>query len=228
MSKQRRSVVWIVGTHVLTTGLAIPTVIGILGAAIMAYANLRDPLHVLYVRTTFAVLGYAGGTLYSLAYLSKTTECESWTRCTAPSIIAFTILGAAGFALEFRLLQERTPFSIAILSAGYLVGGVAFALLTSAGFKRMASVPRTLDDERETVRAPSQKNGLAEAFRKRLLAACVGFALGFAVGIGISIYMASGGSRSLNDWQTRISIGLVVGGICAILGFVSGTRVKMW
>ncbi len=67
MSKKRRSVAWIVSTHVLTTGLAMPVVAGLASVAVVLAANIRDPLVALYVQATFAVLGYAGGTLYSLA-----------------------------------------------------------------------------------------------------------------------------------------------------------------
>jgi hypothetical protein len=54
------------------------------------------------------------------------------------------------------------------------------------------------------------------------LGGCVGLAIGFAVGLGIAIYFDRGGWQPQRGWQMRFVTGLVVGGIGAVLGLVSG------
>ena len=96
MSKRRRSVFWIVSTHVLTTGLAMPVIAALAATAIILFANIRDPLIALYLQATCAVSGYVCGAMYSLSYLRRAAECESWTKCTKQAIVTFAILNILG------------------------------------------------------------------------------------------------------------------------------------
>jgi hypothetical protein len=171
---------------------------------------------------TGTVLGYAGGTLYSLAYLRKTADCERWTSCTKPSILTFALLDMLACAWNVSELPERTAVSMGILMVSCLVSVVAFAVLTSAGFARMSPAGSPIPDTPGSLEAAGSSSSVkpgTSMLRKRLLGACVGFAAGFAVGLGISIYMDHGGGTG---WQTRIVTGFVVGGIGALLGLISG------
>ncbi len=70
MPKKRRSAAWIVSTHVLTTGLAIPAVAGLAYIALISLENIRDPHLALYLRATFVVMGSVGGIAALLGLIS--------------------------------------------------------------------------------------------------------------------------------------------------------------
>jgi hypothetical protein len=226
MSKRQRSVFWIVSTHVLTTGLAMPVIAGLAATFVIHFAGIGDPRIALYVQATFAVAGYVGGALYSLSYLRKTAECESWTNCTAPAIVTFAVLDILGCAWAVYELAPRTPASIAILVASYLVGLFAAAVITASGFAGMSSPTGAPREDSQSEESPVASNRFASKSTRRFLGACLGFAAGGAVGIGISISMGQGRAATPDVWQTRLLTALVVGSIGALLGLVSGPPQK--
>ena len=71
-AKRQRSRFWIVSTHVLTTAVAIPFVMGLVAIAAVARGNLQGNQAFL-ATLAFQAVGYVGGTYYSLSYLRKAT-----------------------------------------------------------------------------------------------------------------------------------------------------------
>ena len=92
-SKKKRSVFWVVLTHVLTTGFAMPTVTGMAGAPIAAI--YPSALSGFLLALGFQALGYIGGVYYSLSYLRKAALIEHPLACLKPSIITFTVLAVS-------------------------------------------------------------------------------------------------------------------------------------
>jgi hypothetical protein len=222
MSKKVRSVFWIVSTHVLTTGLAIPAVMGIASKLLIAHFDIRDPLIGLYLVATCSVVGCIGGTLYSLSYLGNEADCANWKRCTAPAIATFVILTILGLAAQIYSLQANTALTVGLLVATSLVSIAAFSIITSHGFSRMHH-PEVVEDPVPAARAaplPADRKLGGSWFRQRLIAAGIGFAVGFGAGMGMSFYLPSNGGTW--DWQSRFLTGMAVGGLGALLGLVSG------
>jgi hypothetical protein len=210
----------VVSTHVLTSGLAIPALAALASTGIILVGHVRNSWAALGVLTSSALVGYIGGTYYSLSYLQGADEHTHWPDCTRPSIIAFAILTLAGFAGNVMLLPERNGLSIGILAFCYLAIIVAFAWITASGFRRMAHRRQLADSQQLQVNV---ERGDAGRFRfQRLLGGGVGLAIGFAVGLGIAIYFDRGGWQPQRGWQMRFVTALVVGGIGALLGLVSG------
>ena len=220
MSRKPRSTFWVVSTHVLTTGLAIPTLAGIASAAIILYGDVRHPLAALAVQTACAVMGYVGGTYYSLSYLRGAAEHEHWTSCTRPSIIAFAILAILGFCLSMTQLQERNTLSIGFLAIFYLIMIMVFAKITASGFAQMShnstELGATLNSQRK-----AEPSVARDAKFGRLRGGGIGLVVGFVVGLGIAVYLDHGGWEPQNGWQTRLVIAFVVGGIGGLLGMIS-------
>jgi hypothetical protein len=213
---KQRSTFWVVSTHVLTTGLAMPAVAGIVAWAILEFGNIRDPLTDLAVRAACALAGYLGGVYYSLSFLRSAATHERWTDCTRPSIIAFSILELAGFAVNVMLLRERDTLSIGILGACYAGVMVGFAWITSTGFARLAQTD-TKSRAEPPVSTPEKEPGSS-----RVLWGCICFAACFAVGMGMAIQLDGKGLQPPDGWRMRLLIGSVVGGIGALLGMISG------
>jgi hypothetical protein len=59
--------------------------------------------------------------------------------------------------------------------------------------------------------------------RNRLMAAAAGLLLGAAIGVGISFRLLDANDAT---WTTRIAVGLIVGGIAAVLGLLFGLPQK--
>jgi len=204
----------------------MPVVAGMAALAIILFANIGDPQIALYIQATCSVAGYVGGALYSLSYLRKAAECESWTKCTRPAIVTFAVLNTLGCALNVYLLTPRTPFSIAILVSSNLVSLIAVAVITSSGFAAMSSQTSAPPDTIHPEESLTASNRLGTKFKRRLLGACAGLVGGAVVGFGISVYMDHGRPTTSDIWQTRLLIALVVVGIGALLGLVSGPPQK--
>src|SRR5437588_9531654 len=98
MSRKVRSTFWVVSTHVLTTGLAIPALAALASTGIILIGRVRNPWAALGIMTACALVGYIGGTYYSLSYLQGSAAHKHWPDCTGPSTIGFAILTLAGFA----------------------------------------------------------------------------------------------------------------------------------
>jgi len=69
MSTKVRSTFWVVSTHVLTTGLAIPALAALASTGIILVGRVRNSWVALGVLTSCALVGYIGGTYYSLRLL---------------------------------------------------------------------------------------------------------------------------------------------------------------
>jgi len=99
MAKKKQSVFWVVSTHVLTTGFAMPAVAGLISVAIVVATQpsaVADFLLLLGLQT----LGYIGGVYYSLSYIRKVALIEHPLACVKPSIITFALLAILGFAVN--------------------------------------------------------------------------------------------------------------------------------
>jgi hypothetical protein len=226
MSKKVRSVFWIVSTHILTTGLAVPAGAGIVSTMLISQFGIRNPLFSLYIVATCSVFGCIGGTLYSLNFLRNEADCVNWKRCTLPSIITFAILALVNLGFEVYVLKANDIFTVGLLTASFLVSFAAFAVLTSSGFARMpVSEPDEEPDEvlasrPQTAKGPANRKSAGLWIHKRVIAAAAGFAIGLIVGVAITFNV--GGKGAPFDWQNRLLTGLVVGGIGALLGLISG------
>ena len=139
MSKKRRSVFWVVSTHVLTTGFVMPAAAGMLsGPLVEIYpSNGLGFLLALGCQT----LGYIAGAYYSLSYLRKAAWIEQPMACVKPSIITFVVLAVISFAVNVALLfgsRSRginVVVGIAGLAVFYAVISFAFAKITQRGFR---------------------------------------------------------------------------------------------
>lgn len=133
MAIKVRSPFWVVSTHVLTTGVAMPFVAGAMAfAAIGALGMLGVPAWLLTL--AFDAGGYIGGTSYSLNYVRKEATLENWSACTIPSIITFAIMALLRLAFDIWRLPDKTPIFIVALVAFYIAIVVAFSVITRNGF----------------------------------------------------------------------------------------------
>ena len=215
MLRKRRSTFWVVSTHVLTTGMAIPAVAALVAAAIIWFGGLRDPLAVLSIQAGCAVVGYVGGTYYSLSYLKRTANHENWTDCTTPSVIAFAICAILGFAWSVTQLTEPNAASIGVLGICYALMIVVFWKITASGFRHMAERSTEVGDLKKSPNYVGKSHTKRAVFG-RLVGVCIGLTVGFVVGLAVAIYLDGPG------WETRLIIASVVGGIGAFLGLISG------
>jgi hypothetical protein len=221
MSKKQRSAFWVVSTHVLTTGLAFPTIAALAAAAMIRYGDVRDSRSDLSIRAACAVLGYVIGTYCSHSYLRGAAEHEHWTACTRPAIICFAFLAVIGFAWNVTQLQDRNAFSIGVLTICYFLIIVAFGWITATGFAQLSHEITQTDDMQKSHGTGEPTVTWAARF-PRLLGGCVGLAAGAVIGLGMAIYFDRGGWAPQNGWHTRLVTAIVVGGIGALLGVISG------
>jgi hypothetical protein len=203
-----RSTFWVVSTHILTVGLAFPAVAGIAEQATITYCGIRDPLVDAGIRSVFGLFASFAGVYYSLNYLRTAATHKQWTDCTTPSIVAFVILAAINLGLSVYAMKERTVMAVCVLSVSYIGATWAVSAITAAGFARLSSQEPLPD----TSRSP----------RPRLLWAATCFAASFVVGVGIAMYFDRQGLAPHDDWQRRITTGLVLAVIGALLGAISG------
>jgi len=144
---KQRSVFWIVSTHVLTTGFAMPAVAGGIGFAVLT-AMQPSAVVAFLLLLAFQAVGYIGGVYYSLSYIRSVAFIEnpnacikpSPNACIKPSIITFAVLAVIGFAVNVAGLVGRDGqginpiLGIIALAAFYVVICVAFARITQRGF----------------------------------------------------------------------------------------------
>jgi hypothetical protein len=142
MSKKKRSVFWVVSTHVITTGFVMPAIAGMFSA----------PLVEMYPSTGVGfllglgcqALGYIAGVYYSLSYIRKAALIEQPMACVKPSIITFVVLSVFGFAVNVALLfgnrlrGTNAIIGIVGLVVFYVVISLAFAKITQRGFRMIA------------------------------------------------------------------------------------------
>jgi hypothetical protein len=142
--KKARSRFWVVSTHVLTTGFAMPAVAGMIGSGLAPVAAVA-PVRVFLLRMALQALGYIGGVYYSLSYIRKVALIENAPACIKPSIITFIVLAVLGFGLNVALLftgqtkQIAPALAIPGLLLFYVVICAAFAKVTQQGFANMPS-----------------------------------------------------------------------------------------
>src|SRR5262249_1021101 len=160
----------------LTTGLAMPAVAALLYVGVISFGQIRDPLLALYLQATFAVLGYVGGTLYSLSYLRKTADCDAWTRCTAPAIVTLASTQVLSCSGNVYLVRDDGPLAIGVVALSYLVATVAVMMLTAQGFARMPRIETVAEAAPEqSVQSEVSGTRPGKRFKRRLVAAGVGF-----------------------------------------------------
>ena len=140
--KKIRSVFWVVSTHVLTTGFALPAVAGLTGLGVLSVAKM-SPLAAFLVLLTFQAVGYIGGVFYSLSYIRRVALLKNPVACITPSIITFAVLALIGFALNVSSLLDQPWGALSRIAAilaivlFFAVVGFAFAKITRRGFTRM-------------------------------------------------------------------------------------------
>jgi hypothetical protein len=143
--KKNRSVFWIVSTHVLTSGFVMPLLAFIVFYVITMNAGTAvrsfGPLAELGLLLALMTLGYVGGVLYSLSYLTKVAIMERPLACITPSIITFSILGVLFLAADIAKSWQRgiDIMATALLAFYYAGITVLFAVFTQRGFRRIAA-----------------------------------------------------------------------------------------
>ena len=223
MPLKSRSTFWVVSTHVLTSGFAIPVATGLVVGGIARAANVGPPFSVvaqLIISTTTTLIGTGGGVFYSLAYLKWRAQFDNWSQCAKPSVIAYVLLAVLGFGLGVWQPEGRTPEALGIGLLNTVIGITLFAWLTISGFQRMSRAPLTAEEllelaSPETVSSPRK-------IHPRLLSSGIGFVIGFVVGVGIAVFGLGGGGGPSLDWEMILVVGPFVGAIGALLGAASG------
>jgi hypothetical protein len=135
MPAKPRATWWIVSTHVLTTGFAMPLLASIIAAFVLVAAPFAlSPIAQLLVMLGAQAIGYLAGTCYSLAYLRTTATVPRWTACTRPCFIAFAVL--ATLALGFNIaVSSGDPVVFTIATAFYATITVIFTKITASAFR---------------------------------------------------------------------------------------------
>jgi uncharacterized membrane protein YhaH (DUF805 family) len=139
--RKQRSTFWIVSTHVLTTGFAMPAVAGVAAYSVLSQSRIEGPLAFL-ITLAFQAVGYIGGTFYSFSYLRKQTSVANPQGCTTFSIITFTILAVIGLGLNIATAKYLSALKIAAWIIFYVVITIGFAIITKKQFAAMAEDPQ--------------------------------------------------------------------------------------
>ena len=138
MAAKHRAKWWIVTTHVLTTGFAMPVIATVVGAILCGLLGLEGITGYLFI-LGFRAVGYIGGTYYSLAYLKKSAFSSDWVSCTVPSIIGFVTLALLGLAASI-IQATQAPGTLLVALGLVVFYGViiaAFVKATSDGFRAL-------------------------------------------------------------------------------------------
>jgi hypothetical protein len=218
-----RSTFWIVTTHVLTSGLAIPTVVGLGILGIVHLAKIDPPFSFLTELTVSLVsmlLGTGGGVLYSLRFIRRNATCEHWSRCTTPSVMAYGVLAVLGLGWGIWQVNPRTSEVMGIRVLSTLVGMGVFAWLTASGFGKMSREAVTTVGSGEV--APPVTVSQARKIHPRLVGSGVGFLIGFSVGVAIAVFGLGNGGVAQIEWDLALLAGGFVGILGALLGLASG------
>ncbi len=127
----------VVTIHYFTAGFAIPGVCAILCGLLFflmaASEKPVDALTLVIMGFVSQILGWIGGTYYSLSYLRKNVTTSDWRGCIAPSIVVAAILDLAwvmtSAALDPGKVLFATLTSVITLSL--------FGLITAKGFREL-------------------------------------------------------------------------------------------
>ena len=140
MTAKKRAKWWIVSTHVLTAGFAMPVLACVFGVVLVTILKLPElPARIILLGLMIA--GVIGGTYYSVRYVRKSAVTEDWEGCTRPSVVAFLLLHAP--LLGFNLIRDDASLPEVLLSvAVFSVLLVAFAKITGVEFRRQQAAIR--------------------------------------------------------------------------------------
>jgi hypothetical protein len=146
MAAKHRAKWWIVTTHVLTTGFAMPFIATIVGAILCGLLGLGGSIPGYLFYLGFRAVGYIGGTYYSLAYLKKSAISSDWVGCTVPSIIGFVTFALLGLAASIIqvLYGSGLIYEVLGLVVFYVVVIAAFVKVTSDGFRALQNQAQSL------------------------------------------------------------------------------------
>jgi hypothetical protein len=124
---------WIVSTHVLTAGFAMPLLAGIVAGLLCGLLELQGvTAYILF--GIMGALGYIGGTFYSLSYLKKKATTPNWSACTAPAIVWFAVIQLLTL-VAFAFQNSGSPPAILIWLLFNGSSFAVFAKITAKGFR---------------------------------------------------------------------------------------------
>ena len=139
---KRRSVFWVVTTHVLTTGFVMPLLATVLGLIVIPSLELSETGRMLLI-LGFQAAGYVGGVFHSMGYLRKAAIIERPRACIRPSILIYALLVLLGVWLHvivyFGPGASEVPLASRIIALAlfYLIIFSAFVLVTQRGFTKL-------------------------------------------------------------------------------------------
>lgn len=137
-AKKTRSPFWIVSTHILTTGVAMPLVAVNLAFPILAHYPL-SPMLAFLAQLAIIAGGYVAGTFYSLSYLRKVTAIRNPEACAKASVIVFVLLAILWLGVKIVFFHLTDPVTVVSWIVFYVVICWAFAKITRTGFLEMAA-----------------------------------------------------------------------------------------
>jgi hypothetical protein len=140
---------WIVSTHVLTTGFAMPCIAGLVGMVVCGQLGLQGAAGLVVILGLQAI-GYISGTYYSLSYLKKTAMTRDWVECTAPAIACFAALAVLGLVANVMQVSQSLSAALGLadkttgesppIPLGYeIIGLLVFYGIIIAGFAKITS-----------------------------------------------------------------------------------------
>jgi hypothetical protein len=142
MRKKTRSRFWVVSTHVLTTGFAIPFVASFVVTILLQTLQIEGWIAFL-VSLALQAIGYIGGTYYSLNYIQKVALIDNPMSCVKPSVITFIVLAVLSLILNLVSLRPLSWEIILILIIFYGMISLAFAKITEKGFVAISAKRRS-------------------------------------------------------------------------------------
>lgn len=154
--QRKRSVFWMVSTHVVTAGFAFPFLASVLLVVIITSGWIwMSPLAQMLFSVALLSLAYIGGTCYSLSYLRKVAVCDRPQACIVPSIVVFGVLAGASLMLTYGKVE---PMEFGILTVYFAGITLFFAFITRRGFLRMDAARKPMGFEVKLL--GEQKNNL--------------------------------------------------------------------
>ena len=141
MLKTVRSPFWVVSTHVLTAGMAVPLCMTLFALVLIVKLDLHG-LPALVVSLGCQTAGYIGGTYASLFLLRKRTLIRNPTRCTKPAVIVFVVLELFTATARVLTATSNSAESILLVFAFYAVIAVAVACITRYEFAAWEAASR--------------------------------------------------------------------------------------